>query len=127
MAKGLPVGADLVVRELLKLVGCEKDYEDLGEEDRLFFLRKINRLLRDELECFRDDDDFGEAAYILYGLTPGTRGAIWRIRAEKAAQLLERQPRTIWRTRKTIARRLALQILLRDGGADTSQLSPQSA
>lgn len=80
---GLPVGPDLDDVRLLGLRGVVARAVD--PDERLSRVKALDGLLR-QLLAYYPDDVLSEAARVLFGLTPGTRGRTVTARREQAAR-----------------------------------------
>jgi len=83
LRSGLPVDPDLTDERLLGLRGVVA--RSIDPDERLSQLKALDGLLRSQLVYYQDDV-LGEAARVLFGLTPGTRGLNLTDRREQAAR-----------------------------------------
>lgn len=88
MRRGLPVADDLDDVALLGLRGVVA--RSVAPDERLSRVKALNELLG-RLLTHATDDVLGEAARILFGLTPGTRGTTLTQRRAAAARLVNRE------------------------------------
>lgn len=82
LRSGLPATPDNSADELLALRGVLARAVD--PDDRLHRIKALDGLLRTQLVHFQDDTQ-SEAARVLFGLTPGTRGSTLTQRRSRAA------------------------------------------
>lgn len=80
---GLPVSPDFSDETLLGLRGVVA--RSIDQSDRLNRVKALDQLIR-KLLVYYPDDDLGEAARILFGLAPGSRGNNLTTRRMKAAK-----------------------------------------
>lgn len=85
---GLPVSYDLEDMSVLALRGIVA--RSVMPHDRLSRIKALNELLARLLVRY-PDDSLGEAARIVFGLTPGVRGLTLTQRRERAASEIERE------------------------------------
>ena len=83
VTSGLPVSPDFSDETLLRLRGVVA--RSIDQSDRLNRVKALDQLIR-KLLVYYPDDDLGEAARILFGLAPGSRGNNLTTRRMKAAK-----------------------------------------
>ena len=83
VTSGLPVSPDFSDETLLGLRGVVA--RSIDQSDRLNRVKALDQLIR-KLLVYYPDDELGEAARILFGLAPGSRGNNLTTRRMKAAQ-----------------------------------------
>lgn len=83
VTSGLPVSPDFSDETLLGLRGVVA--RSIDQSDRLNRVKALDQLIR-KLLVYYPDDDLGEAARILFGLAPGSRGNNLTTRRMKAAK-----------------------------------------
>ena len=86
LRSGLPVDPDVDDERLLGLRGVYA--RSIDPRERTSRVKALDGLLRSQLVHF-PDDHLGEAARVLFGLTPGTRGLTLTARREQAAREID--------------------------------------
>lgn len=82
--RGLPVVPEAADDRLLALRGVWA--RSIDPDHRLYRVQGLDRLLREVLENYPDDDGLGEAAAVLFGLALGSRGTTLTARRQRIAR-----------------------------------------
>lgn len=103
--RGLPVTPATADDRLLALRGVWA--RSIDPDDRLYRVRGLDRLLREQLADYPDDEGLGVAARTLFGVAPGSRGASLTTRRQRIA---EEQHYTADHVRKEVEPRIVQQV-----------------
>lgn len=82
--RGLPVTPAMADDRLLALRGVWA--RSIDPDDRLYRVRGLDRLLRELLNGYPDDEGLADAAKVLFGIAPGSRGATLTTRRGRIAK-----------------------------------------
>jgi hypothetical protein len=103
--RGLPVTPATADDRLLALRGVWA--RSIDPDDRLYRVHGLDRLLRELLSSYPDDEGLAEAAQTLFGMAPGSRGATLTVRRERIAA---EQHYTLDHVRKDIEPKIIRQL-----------------